>query len=247
MMRADKAMPVQSMAQNLLAPEAEEASASIIEEASGLAATFLVDGGKDVPSDNEAHRFKVQTKEVEPSLTLFSTPRLDTTVYLLARFTAPGGLPLFPGSPVVRYAGNQRLGEAPLAIPSAGQSFSLGFGPHKAVRVAFRRVDQKLEQVGSFSKERQWLLREQIELDNDGAEILEVEVQDRILKPVSDQVKITLLAEFTPGWAEPLPGVRSWKFKLAPKEQKRLDMPITIRAPKDGIVTGMDELFPREY
>ena len=253
-MRESKAMPVQAMAPNFLAPapapppaeEAVESSASVIEEASGLAATFLVDGTKDVPSDNEPHRFKVQAKDVEPALTLFTTPRLDSTAYLLARFTAPGGLPLFPGSPVVRFAGNQRLGEAPLAIPAAGQPFSLGFGPHKAVRVAFRRVDQKLEQVGAFTKERQWSLHEQIELGNDGAETLDIEVQDRILKPVSDQVKINLLPDFTAGWTEPIPGVRSWKLKLAPGEPKRLEMPLTIRAPKDGIVTGMEELFPTE-
>ena len=248
-MRASKAMPSQILTQNLMVPpspeeDAVETSASIIEEASGLAATFLVDGSKDVPSDNEPHRFKVQSKEVAPALTLFTTPRLDATAYLLARFTAPGGLPLFPGAPVVRYAGNQRLGEAPLAIPSAGQPFSLGFGPHKTVRVAFRRVDEKLEQVGSFTKERQWTVRERIELDNDGAEILDVEVQDRMLKPASDQVKISLSPEFAPGWTEPVPGVRSWKLQLAPREHKRLDLPITVRAPKDGIVTGLEERVP---
>ena len=252
MMKAAKEMPAQAVAQNVMAPappaeDAVEPSASVIEEASGLAATFLVDGGKDVPSDSEPHRFKVQAREVEPSLTLFTSPRLDTTAYLLARFTAPGGLPLFPGSPVVRYAGNQRLGEAPLAIPAAGQAFSLGFGPYKAVRVAFRRVDQKLEQVGSFSKERQWTLREQIEVVNDGAEVVDVEVQDRILKPISDQVKIQLLPDFTTGWTESIPGVRSWRLNLAPKEQKTLDLPITIRAPKDGIVTGLEELFPKDF
>lgn len=245
---------VQTMGSNIMpsappapAPEeAVESSASMIEEASGLAATFLVEGLKDVPSDNEPHRFKVQGKELQPMLTLFATPRLDPTAYLLARFTAPGGLPLFPGSMVVRFAGNQRLGEAPLAIPAAGQPFSLGFGPYKAVRVAFRRVDHKLEQVG-FSKERQWSLKEQIELDNDGSEPLEVEVQDRILKSASEQVRITLAPEFTAGWTEPVPGVRSWKLTLAPKEGKRLELPLTVRAPKDGVVTGMEDILPGAY
>jgi len=46
--------------------EATESTATMIEEASGLAATFLVDGRKDVPSDNEPHRFKVMMKEVAP-------------------------------------------------------------------------------------------------------------------------------------------------------------------------------------
>lgn len=244
-------MPVQAMAGNIMPPpppaaprpeEAVESSARVIEEASGLAATFLVDGLKDVPSDNEPHRFRVQAKELEPALTLFATPRLDPTAFLLARFTAPGGLPLFPGSPVVRFAGNQRLGEAPLALPAAGQPFSLGFGPYKAVRVAFRRVDLKLEQAGAFNKERQWSVKDRIELDNDADEALEIEVQDRILKAANDQVKIALQPEFTAGWTESIPGVRSWKLKLGPKEQKRLELPLTVRAPKDGIVTGLEGL-----
>lgn len=248
-MRDAKAMPAQAMAGNYAAPAAEpaaESTASVIEEASGLAATFLVEGAKDVPSDNEPHRYKVQAKDVEPALTLFATPRLEAAAYLLARFPAPGGLPLFPGSPVVRFAGNQRLGEAPLTLPAAGQAFSLGFGPYKSVRVSFRRLERKLEQVGSFSKERQWVLREQIEMENDAGEALDIEVQDRILKAVSDQVKINLQPDFSPGWTEPVPGVRSWKLKLAPKEQKRLDLPITIRAPKDGLVTGLEDLLEPE-
>jgi len=222
--------------------EATESTATVIEEASGLAATFLVEGRKDVPSDNEPHRFKVLVKDVEPKLTVFTTPRLDAAAFLMARFSAPGGLPLFPGSPVVRFAGNQRLGEASLALPSAGQPFSLGFGPYKAARVSFRRTDQKLETVGTFSKERQWTLAERIELDNDGVDTLDMEVQDRILKSGSDQVKISPLPGFTAGWQEALPGVRTWTFKLAPKEHKLIELPISIRAPKDGVLTGLEGL-----
>lgn len=230
-----------------LAPtEAQVSSASIIEEATGLAATFLVEGRKDVPSDGEPHRFKVQGRELTPELTIFTSPRLDSTGYLLARFAAPGGMPLFPGSPVLRFAGNQRLGEAPLAVPAAGQPFALGFGPYKSMRVAFQKVDRKQEAVGTFTKERQWTLRERIELANDGTEPIDIEVQDRILKPGSDQVKITLLADFTPGWTEPLPGVRSWRLKLGAKESRQLDLPLTVRAPKEGVLSGLDFVTDEE-
>jgi len=226
--------------------EAHETSASIIEEATGLAATFLVDGRKDVPSDGEPHRFKVQGRELMPELTIFTSPRLDPTGYLLARFAAPGGMPLFPGSPVLRFAGNQRLGEAPLAVPAAGQPFALGFGPYKSMRVAFQKVDRKQEAVGTFTKERQWTLRERIELANDGTEPIDVEVQDRILKPGSDQVKITLLGDFAPNWTEPIPGVRSWKLKLGAKERRQLDLPLTVRAPKEGVLSGLDFVTDEE-
>jgi len=238
---AENAMPTQ-MAVAAPAPPsepAEESTASVIEEASGLAATFLVEGRKEVPSDGEPHRFKVQGRELQPQLTVFASPRLDPTAYLVARFAAPGGLPLFPGSPVLRFAGNQRLGEAPLALPTAGQPFALGFGPYKSMRVAFQIVDQKLEEVGTFTKERQWVVRERIELVNDGKDALEVEVQDRILKSASDQVKISLQSDFTPGWTETLPGVRSWKLKLDSKERKQLELPLTVRAPKEGVISGL--------
>jgi len=219
-----------------------EATASLLDEASGLTRTFLVDGLKDVPFDNQPHRFKVLVKEVEPKLVVFAAPRLDSNAFLLARFPAPEGLPLFPGSPVMRFAGNQRLGEAPLAIPAAGQPFSLGFGPYKSVRVALRRVDQKLETVGSFTKERQWTLTERLELDNDGGEALDMEIQDRILKSGTDQVKVTILPGYASGYTEKVPGVRTWTFTVAPKEHKALELPVSIRAPREGAVTGAEGL-----
>lgn len=220
---------------------AAESTSTMIEEASGLAATFLVEGLKEVPSDGEPHRFRIQAREVQPRMTLLTTPRLEATAFLLARFTGPSNLPLFPGAPVVRYAGSQRLGEAPLALPTAGQPFALGFGPYKALRVTFRRVDRMEEEIGTFTKERQWTLRDRIELTNDAAEPLEVEVQDRILKAGNDSVKVSLLPDFAPGWAETLPGVRSWKLTLGPKESRSLELPCTLRAPREGLVVGLEE------
>lgn len=248
---ADRSMNYQIMAPPPPSPPQEEAAteatASMIEEASGLAATFLVEGRKDVPSDNEPHRFKVLSRDMEPSLTIFTAPRLEASAFLMARFSAPEGLPLFPGAPVVRFAGNQRLGEATLSVPTAGEPFALGFGPYKSVRVAFRRTDVKLETVGAFTKERQWSLNERIELDNDGQDTLDVEVQDRVIKSGSDQVKITTQSGFAQDSKEAIPGVRTWSFKLGPKAHKQLDLPLTIRAPKEGLLTGLADLsLPQE-
>jgi len=120
------------------------------------------------------------------------------------------------------------------------ETFSLGFGPYKALRVGFRKVDHKLETVGAFTKERQWTLRDRIEVANEGADALEVVVQDRILKPVSGEVKITLGEGFTPGWTETVPGVRVWNLKLGAQEKKTFELPVTVRAPMEGIVTGME-------
>jgi len=225
---------------NVVDEQAGQATATLIEEARGLTKTFLVEGSKDVPSDGEPHRFKVLAKEVEPRLVVFAAPRLDPNAFLLARFPAPEGLPLFPGSVVVRFAGNQRLGEAPLVIPPAGQSFSLGFGPYKSIRTSFRKGDPKMETLGTFSKERQWTLAERMELNNDGGEELSIEVQDRILKSGAEEVKVQEAPGFSEGSTEEIPGVRTWKFNLAPKSHKTLELPVIVKAPKDAVVAGLE-------
>ena len=214
----------------------------MLEEASGLAATFSLDGDKDIPSDGEPHRFRVLGKEVLPDLALVAAPLLEPTVYQVARFTAPSAFPLFPGSPVVHFVGGQRLGQAPLSPPSAGRPFELGFGPHKAMRVTFERVERKQAEVGAFTKERQWTLRERFVVSSGDGEARDVEVQDRMLKPTSDKVKVELLPTTTAGWREATPGVRTWTVKLAPQASTTLTLDHQIRAPKDGELEGLPEL-----
>ena len=68
-----------------------------------------------------------------------------------------------------------------------------------------------------------------------------VQVQDRMLKPASDQVKVSLLPDFSSGWTEARPGVRSWKLKVAPGETRRLELGLAVRAPKEGVVTGLED------
>jgi uncharacterized protein (TIGR02231 family) len=45
---------------------AADQDATLTEEASGLAATWTLDGAKDIPSDGEAHRFRVLSRDLAP-------------------------------------------------------------------------------------------------------------------------------------------------------------------------------------
>jgi len=221
--------------------EAAEGGAVALEEAQGLATTFILDGTKEVPSDGEPHRFKVIAKELAPDLRLLAVPRLDPTVYQVARFATPSGLPLFPGAAIVQFAGTVRLGQTYLAMPSPGQPFELGFGPYRGVRVSFARTDAKKEQVGTFTKERQWTLRERFEAANDTGEPVEVELQDRILKSTVEPLKIAATPDSTPG-EERSPGVRTWTLRLGPKESATVGLGTVIKAPLEGVLTGLEGL-----
>ena len=221
---------------------ASEDEASVIEEAQGLATTFNLDGAKDVPSDGEPHRFKVLAKDIEPELVLTATPRLDPSAYQVARFATPSTFPLFPGAAIVQYAGTQRLGQTQLWVPSAGQKFELGFGPYRGLRVSFARVDVKKEQVGTFSKERQWTLREKLEASNDTSEPLDIELHDRALRSTVENIKITSLPESTQGFQERVPGVRTWTLHVGPKATDTVNLGTLIKAPLEGSISGLEGL-----
>ncbi len=223
------------------ASPAEEGGGQILEESQGLATTFQLEGTKEVPSDGEPHRFKVVAKDLDPELALVAAPRLDPTAYQVARFPTPAGLPLFPGAPIVQFAGTQRLGQTQLIVPAPGQKFELGFGPYRGARVSFARLEARKEQVGTFSKERQWTLRERMEATNDTAEALDLEVTDRILRSTVENLKISSTTDSTPG-EERSPGVRSWTLHLGPRSTGTVQVGTVLRAPQEGFLTGLGGL-----
>ncbi len=219
-----------------------DGEAQPLEETQGLAATWSMEGSKEVPADNESHRFRVLSREMEPALALVAVPRLDPTVYRVARFNVPSGIPLFPGAPVVHFAGTQRVGLASLEIPAPGKPLQLGFGPYRGVRVALQRLDAKKEMVGTFTKETQWTLKERFEVSNDTEESVAVELQDRELKTGSDKVKVTLLPDTTLSQDGPTPGVRAWALKLGAKASGAVLLSTQIRTPVGGYVSGLGNL-----
>jgi uncharacterized protein (TIGR02231 family) len=223
--------------------EAEQMEASTIEEIKGLATTWSLEGAKDVPSDGEPHRFRVTSTEVRPTLALMAVPRIDPTVYRVARFPIPGGIPLFPSASMVHFAGTQRIGESPLLLPMAGQPMQLGFGPFRGVRVALARVDARKESAGTFTKETLWTLQERFEVSNDLDERVTVEIHDRELRAGNDRVKVSFQPERSPDTGAQSPGVLCWSFDLQPKTTANMPFTYQIRVPQGaGRTSGLENL-----
>ena len=242
---ANKRVPGAVTAQNTFVLDdlraAEEGGTQVLEEAQGLATTFTLDGVKDVPSDGEPHRFRVLAREIAPELHFVAVPRLDPSAFQVTRFSTPAGLPLFPGAPIVQYAGTQRLGQTTLQVPAAGKPFELGFGPYRGLRVSYQRLEGKKETVGAFTKERQWTLRERFDASNDTQEVLELEIQDRVLRSAVDQLKVSALPECTKA-EEKQPGVNTWILRIPPAGTGTVALATLIRAPQDGVLTGLEDL-----
>jgi uncharacterized protein (TIGR02231 family) len=223
--------------------EAKPVEAASVEEIKGLASIWFLEGVKDVPSDGESHKFRVISMEIEPFLTLLSVPRIDATMYRVARFPIPSGIPLFPGAPIVHFAGTQRIGEAPLVVPSAGKPIQLGFGPYRGIRIALNRLDAKKENIGTFTKEIQWTLQESFEVSNDLSKPVTVEIQDRELRAGNDKVKVTFQSDKPLSDEIQTPGIFCWKLDLQPKSTANVPFTYQIRIPQSqGRTFGIENL-----
>lgn len=243
-----------------------EYSAPTIAEASGLFSIYKLDGAKDVPSDGESRRFKVTTVDSPARMIVVVAPRLDATAFQVARFALPAKLPLFPGSPVNRFYGSQRLGQGPLIVPPAGQPMELNLGPFQGLRAQLAQeartnpyqkteyvvtrqtqgntIRQSVkEEVRTTGQDRVWDLKDFFVLSNDTEQPLDVELQDRVVQSTHESIKVDLAPDTTPGSeVRPSQSLRAWTLRLDPRSQKTVTEDIQIHAPKDGDVTGLGAL-----
>lgn len=243
-----------------------EPGAPVIAEASGLFSVYRLEGAKDVPSDGESRRFKVTSVESPTRMVVVVAPRLDATAFQVARFDLPAKLPLFPGSPVNRYYGAQRLSQGPLEIPPAGRPMELNLGPFQGLRAQlvnegrtnpYQKTEYVLarqtqgsstrqsirEEVQTTGQDRVWTLKDAFVLSNDTEQPLDVELQDRLIQSTHESIKVELAPGTTPdSEVRAAQNLRAWTLRLDPRSQKTVTEDIRIHAPKDGEVAGLGAL-----
>ncbi|MBK8792918.1 MAG: mucoidy inhibitor MuiA family protein [Holophaga sp.] len=243
-----------------------EPAAPIAGYADGLFSVFPLEGVKDIPPDGEPRRFKLFTSSQVTKQAVVVAPRLSDQAYQIARFELPTNLPLFPGSPVFQFFGNQRLGEVPLVLPPAGHPLEVNLGPFRGLRsrlVQERVVNpyQKVEytqvrqaqhgairetvksEVKTIGEGRTWILTERFILSNDTSNPLTVELRDRLVGSNHQSVKVQLSPDSTPGSVALSDlGHRAWTIVLEGRKATEIRQILEIMAPKDGSVNGLREL-----
>lgn len=243
-----------------------EPAATVQGYADGLFSVFPLEGAKDIPPDGEPRRFKLFASSQATKQAVVVAPRLSEQAYQIARFELPTNLPIFPGSPVFQFFGNQRLGEVPLVLPPAGHPLEVNLGPFRGLRsrlVQERVVNpyQKVEytqvrqaqhgairetvksEVKTLGEGRTWILAERFILSNDTGNPLNVELRDRIVSSNHQSIKVQLSPDSTPGSVSYSDlGHRAWILTLDARKAAEVRQILEISAPKDGGVKGLREL-----
>jgi len=204
-----------------------------------VAVTFLLPGRMDIPSDGQAHKHLIATREMDAKIEHRAVPRIVPAVFLVATVTLPGEVPLLAGK-VQHFVGGDLVGTSIMPERAAGEEFTLSFGPDDRVKAERKQIQKRVERHGKDDEVAyRFVTTVENHLGRDGV----IEVKDRI--PVSDdeRIEIALDDETTTAGAaiDPNePGILTWKVPV-PKDAKReIDLVYRVRAPRGVVVAGLE-------
>lgn len=183
----------------------------------------------DIPSDGEQYKVAITEYKKEADYLYKAVPKLNEHAFLTASITDWEELNLMNGSAGIYFEGTY-LGETALNPREAGDTLSISLGKDENIIVQREAVVSK-EGSRILSSKKEEKFHYEIKVRNNKTAALNLEITDQF--PVSGNDEITVeRVEATEGVVENKSGLITWKFKLEPKEEKKLDLKYNVRYPK---------------
>ncbi|MBS0242314.1 MAG: mucoidy inhibitor MuiA family protein [Proteobacteria bacterium] len=218
-MAEDAAVPAAAPAQF---QAADERTATV--EAAAFQAVFKVPGKQTVTGNGEQKRVQLDTADIDPTLVVRTTPRLEAKAYLYAKIATPKTTPYLPG-PVSLFRDGTFVGNGHLPQLTPGEEHELGFGPDDAVRVRHALIEEKRGESGILSSSKSDLRSFRVIVKNAHPQSVQLTVLDQI--PVSQQqdIKVELTARTQPTRrdVDDKRGVLAWDQKLDADEERTFE------------------------
>ena len=203
-----------------------------------VAVTFDLPGKLDIPSDAQPHKHRIASREMDGKIEYHSIPRLVPAVYLVARVTLPGEVPLLPGR-VQHFVGPDLVGSSWMTDRSGGEEFPLSFGPDDRLKAGRKLVSMKVDHKGKDDEtDYRFVTTLENRLDRDAA----IELKDQIPVSADERIAVTLESQETaPGFTtDPNePGILTWKITVPKGTQKEMVLRYRVRAPRGVPLSGL--------
>jgi len=176
---------------------------------------------------------------MEAKVEYHAVPRLVPAVYLVAKVTLPGEVPLLPGR-VQHFVGTDLVGSSWMADRAAGEEFPLSFGPDDRLKAERKQIQRNVDHKG---KDDETDIKFVTTLENHLTREAAIELRDRI--PVSGDERITVTLDeqgTTPGFTtDPNePGILTWKITVPKGGKKEVALRYQVRAPRVLPIAGLE-------
>lgn len=222
----DKAVEVEYLAMAAEAPE-------VIITQGTTAISFDVAVPSDIPSDGRTKTIEIGRTTATASFVRESVPKLDAKAYLTGRIAEWEKLNIIGGEANL-YFENTFVGNSLLSPAQFGDTMKISLGSDRNVNVKRERQAETTERrlLGNNRIDTRSFM---ITVRNNKRENVAMKITDQI--PVSTNSEITIEAtQLTGGKLDPVSGMVTWEFNLAPQESRDLVLTYTVRYPKDKVI-----------
>lgn len=190
---------------------------------------FDVKTSYDVPSDGEQYKVAITEYEKEADYLYKAVPKLNEHAFLTASITNWEELNLMNGNAGIYFEGTY-LGETSLNPKESGDTLSISLGKDENI-VVLREAIVSKEGSRVWSNRKEEKFHYEIKVRNNKAVAMKLEVMDQFPVSGNDEIAVERV-ESSLGEVDDKSGKITWKFKLEPKEEKKLDLKYNVRYPK---------------
>ncbi|WP_296223528.1 DUF4139 domain-containing protein [Ralstonia sp. UBA689] len=204
-----------------------------------FATEFEVPTTVELPSDAQKVTFTLASETLPAKLTARSTPRMDTSAYLIATLDRPQGI--WPAGTLQLRRDGAVVGTTQWNPAGEDQKVTLPFGRDDLVTVVVETPKTFQRSVGLLDNRNERQLGALYTVRNRHRDAIDVQILEAT--PVSQSDDIKVRATFAPEPAkrdwEHRPGVIAWEQTIPAGESARFSADYLITYPKDARVTGL--------
>lgn len=223
----DEMSNLRGRAENAVAKVAEEVAVAqqAQVEAGAFQAVYTILGRQTLSPNGEPRRLQIDESDLDTTLTVRAVPRIDERAFLYAKLTVPRATPWLPGQ-VSLFRDGIFVGNGRLPQMAPGQDHELGFGPDDRIRVRAAIIDEKRADSGIISSTRTETKSYRMTLKSLHERPIAFVVHDQIPVAGNQEIKVELIAKPQPTKRDidDRRGVLAWEDRLAPDEEKTIDL-----------------------
>lgn len=223
----DEMSNLRGRAENAVAKVAEEIAVAqqAQVEAGAFQAVYTILGRQTLSPNGEPRRLQIDESDLDTTLTVRAVPRIDERAFLYAKLTVPRATPWLPGQ-VSLFRDGIFVGNGRLPQMAPGQDHEVGFGPDDRIRVRAAIIDEKRADSGIISSTRTETKSYRMTLKSLHERPIAFVVHDQIPVAGNQEIKVELIAKPQPTKRDidDRRGVLAWEDRLAPDEEKTIDL-----------------------
>jgi uncharacterized protein (TIGR02231 family) len=199
-----------------------------------ISVEYEIDLPYSIKSDNLENMVLVSIKDLNTEYMHYAIPKMDLSVYMVARITALGDLNLVPGKANLFHDGAY-LGTTYIDPNTMNDTLDLSLGkdPNLIMKRTLLKSESKQKVVGDKIVKT---VSYKIQFKNHKSSTIKLIVQDQV--PVSRNKEIEVsLDNLSKGKVDEVTGLVEWKFKMKPQASEEIDIKFTVKYDKTQNIT----------